>query len=71
MGVSIGQILAFYLDTLQDDSFTSLKGTIVFGIIPWALVLIAIAAIFTMLTSRTASMLSSLLSERLNKVVQG
>lgn len=61
MGVSVGQILAFYLDTLQDDNFTTLKGTIVFGIIPRALVLIAVAAIFTMLTSRTASMLSNLL----------
>ena len=61
MGVSVGQILAFYLDTLQDDNFTTLKGTIVFGIIPRALVLIAIAAIFTMLTSRTASMLSNLM----------
>ena len=61
IGVSIGQILAFYMDTLQDDNFTTLKGTIVFGIIPRALVLIAVAAIFTMLTSRTASMLSNLL----------
>lgn len=61
IGVSIGQMLAFYLHTLQDDNFTTLKGVIVFGIIPRALILIAIAAIFTMLTSRTASMLSNLL----------
>ena len=61
MGVSLGQLLAFYLNTLQDDNFTTLKGVIVFGIIPRALVLIAVAAIFTMLTSRTASMLSNLL----------
>ena len=61
IGVSIGQILAFYLNTLQDDNFTTLKGTIVFGIIPRALVLIAVAAIFTMLTSRTAAMLSNLM----------
>ncbi len=59
--VSIGQLLAFYLNTLQDDNFTTLKGTIVFGIIPRALVLIAVAAIFTMLTSRTATMLSNLM----------
>jgi len=61
IGVSIGQLLAFYLNTLQDDNFTTLKGTIVFGIIPRALVLIAVAAIFTMLTSRTASLLSNLM----------
>ena len=61
VGVSIGQMFAFYLNTLQDDNFTTLKSTIVFGIIPRALVLIAVAAIFTMLASRTASMLSHLL----------
>lgn len=61
VGVSIGQMFAFYLNTLQDDNFTTLKSTIVFGIIPRALVLIAAAAIFTMLASRTASMLSNLL----------
>lgn len=62
--VSIGQLLAFYLNTLQDDNFTTLKGTIVFGVIPRALVLIAVAAIFTMLTSRTASMLSNLMGQK-------
>ena len=60
-GVSVGQILAFYLDTLQDDNFTEFKGVIIFGVIPRALVLIAVAAIFTMLCSRTASMLSNLM----------
>lgn len=61
IGVSVGQLLAYYLNTLQDDNFTTLKGTIVFGIIPRALVLVAVAAIFTMLTSRTAAMLSNLM----------
>lgn len=60
-GVSVGQILAFYLDTLQDDNFTKFNSVIIFGIIPRALVLIAVAAIFTMLCSRTASMLSNLM----------
>ena len=60
-GVSVGQILAFYLNTLQDDNFTKFNSVIIFGIIPRALVLIAVAAIFTMLCSRTASMLSNLL----------
>ena len=49
VGVSVGQILAFYLDTLQDDNFTVLYDTILWGIIPRAMVLIAVAIIFTML----------------------
>ena len=60
-GVSVGQILAFYMDTLQDDNFTKFKSVIIFGVIPRALVLIAVAAIFTMLCSRTAAMLSNLM----------
>lgn len=61
VGVSVGQILAFYMDTLQDDNFTEFDDVIIFGVIPRALVLIAVAAIFTMLCSRTASMLSNLM----------
>lgn len=61
VGVSVGQILAFYLDTIQDDNFTEFNSVIIFGIIPRALILVAVAAIFTMLCSRTASMLSNLL----------
>ncbi len=60
-GVSVGQILAFYLKTLQDDNFTEFNSVIIFGVIPRALVVIAVAAIFTMLCSRTASMLSKLM----------
>ncbi len=60
VGVSVGQILAFYLDTIQDDNFTELYNTIVWGILPRALVLIAIAVIFTMLCSRTVALLSEL-----------
>ena len=61
IGVSVGQFLAFYLHTLQDDNFTEINGVIIFGIIPRALILIAVAAIFTMLTARTAAMLSNLM----------
>ncbi len=60
-GVSVGQLLAFYLQTLQDDNFTELQSVVVYGIVPRALVLIAIAAIFTMLSSRTAGLLSNLM----------
>lgn len=60
-GVSVGQLLAFHLNTLQDDNFTEFNDVIIFGIIPRALVLIAVAAIFTMLASRTAALLSNLM----------
>lgn len=60
-GTSVGQILALYLDTTQDDNFLVLNDTIIFGVIPRALVVIAVAAIFTMLCGRTASMLSNLM----------
>lgn len=68
-GVSVGQLLAFYLDTLQDENFLTMKYVIVFGIIPRALVLVAVAAIFTMLTSRTASMLSNLMGAEEQKAL--
>ena len=61
VGVSIGQIAAFMMNTLPDDNFETLNKVIVFGIIPRGLILIAVAAIFTMLCSRTANMLSNLL----------
>jgi len=61
IGVSVGQILAFNLQTLQDDNFTEMKGVLIFGVIPRALIVVAVAAIFTMLCSRTASMLSNLM----------
>lgn len=61
IGVSVGQILAFKLPTLQDDNFLEFHSVIIFGVIPRALVLIAVAAIFTMLCSRTANLLSNLL----------
>lgn len=60
-GVSAGQLIAFYLQTTVDDNFPELNGVIIFGIIPRALVVIAVAAIFTMLCERTAAMLSNLM----------
>ena len=57
IGVSAGQLLAFYLKTLQDDNFTVLHDTVLWGIVPRAIVLIAVAVIFTMLCSRTVALL--------------
>lgn len=68
-GTSVAQILALYLDTTQDDNFLTLKETVIFGIIPRALVVVAVAAIFTMLCSRTASMLSNLMGAEEQKQI--
>ena len=62
VGVSVGQWLCFALDVFPDKNFTTLYKLIVYGIIPRAMVLISIAAIFTMLCERTAGMLSNLLN---------
>lgn len=61
MGVSVAQVIAFYVDTQQDDNFTEFYDMIVFGVIPRALVLVAMAVIFTMLCTRTVSLLSRLI----------
>ena len=66
VGVSVGQILAFYLDTPKDDNFSNMYEVIVWGIIPRGLVLIAIAIIFTMLCTRTVALLTKLV-----KAVEG
>lgn len=61
VGVSIGQIIAFMLQTLPDDNFTEMSGVIIYGVIPRALILVALAAIFTTLGTRTSGMLSNLM----------
>lgn len=61
MGISVGQIIAFYLQTTIDDNFLELKSAIIFGVIPRALVVVAVAAIFTILCGRTANLLSNLM----------
>ena len=60
VGTSVGQLLAYYLPTQKDDNFSNLYETIVWGIIPRAMVLIAVAIIFTMLCSRTVALLGKL-----------
>lgn len=61
IGVSIGQLAAFYLGILQDNNFLTLDYVLMYGILPRALVLVAMAAIFTLLSERTAKMLRNLL----------
>ena len=63
VGVSIGQILAFELNTLPDKNFPTLWETMLFSVLPRMLVLIAVSAIFTMLSNRTASLFSNFLDK--------
>lgn len=71
LGVTAGQVLGFTLDTLTDDNFTTPYKLVVFGIIPRAMILIAIAAIFTMLCERTTSILSNLMgAEEQEKIMK-
>ena len=63
IGVSAGQIICFWFHILPDKNFTTLYKLIVYGIVPRAMVLIAIAAIFTMLCERTTGMLSNLMND--------
>ena len=62
IGVSAGQLICFWFHILPDKNFTTIYKLVVYGIIPRAMVLIAIAAIFTMLCERTAGMLSNLMN---------
>ncbi|MBQ8315340.1 MAG: hypothetical protein IJX95_06320 [Lachnospiraceae bacterium] len=73
-GVSVGQIAAFFLPTVQDRNFTNMKDVLIFGVVPRTLILVALATIFTTLGTRTAAMLSSLMGaeaqERILKHMQ-
>ena len=60
-GVSAGQWICFAFNIFPDKNFPTLYKLIVYGIVPRAMVLTAIAAIFTMLCERTAGMLSNLM----------
>ena len=62
IGVSAGQIICFWFNIFPDKNFITLYKLIVYGIVPRAMVLIAIAAIFTMLCERTTGMLSNLMN---------
>lgn len=61
IGCSLGQIMAFQLQTLPDDNFPIFQNMIIYGVLPRAICLIAISAIFTTLTRRTATMLGNLM----------
>ncbi len=61
LGVSVGQVVAFLFQTLPDDNFTDMQEVIIYGVVTRALILTALASIFTMLGMRTSAMLSNLM----------
>ena len=61
ISVSLGQYICYVLELVKDDNFTDMKRLILFGILPRAIILVAVSAIFTMLCKRTSSMLSTLM----------
>lgn len=69
-GVSLGQINSFNAGHVIDHNFDELKDVILFGILPRALVLFAISAIFTMLCKRTAKMLGSLMGAEQQRIMR-
>lgn len=60
--VSAAQLISFYIPCDKDANFTDFKGVTLFGILPRAMILFAIALIFTMLCKRTAALLGNLMS---------
>ncbi len=60
--ISVGQIICYAFEIFPDKNFPTYYKLIIYGIVPRAMVLIAIAAIFTMLCERTAGMLSNLMN---------
>ena len=58
---SAGQLISYYIPCDKDANFYDLRSTVLFGIVPRAMILFAIALIFMMLCKRTASLLGNLM----------
>lgn len=69
-GVSLGQIIAFNSGYVIDHNFDDMNDVVLFGILPRAMVLFAVSAIFTMLCKRTASMLGSLMGAEQQRIMR-
>lgn len=69
LGTSVAQYLGYFMETTLDRNLYDMKSLIVFGIIPRSLIVIAISAIFTMLCTRTASLLSNLMGAEEQKIM--
>ena len=69
-GVSVGQLAAFKLNYVPDDNFVEINDVLIFGILPRAMILFAVSAIFTMLCKRTTSMLGSLMGAEQQRIMR-
>lgn len=69
-GVSAGQIAAYQLNFVTDHNYDNIRDVVMFGIIPRAMVLLAVSAIFTMLCRRTTSMLGSLMGAEQQRLMR-
>lgn len=70
VGVSLGQIAAFRMNYVPDDNFVEISDVFLFGILPRAMILFAVSAIFTMLCKRTTSMLGSLMGAEQQRIMR-
>ncbi|MBP1562478.1 MAG: hypothetical protein J6C38_02025 [Oscillospiraceae bacterium] len=70
LGTAAGQMIAFYAQTTVDHNLTTLFRAVVFGIAPRTLVLVALTALFAMLSRRTASMVGSLMSAEQQNIMR-
>ena len=70
VGVSLGQLTAFSSNHVVDHNFDEVMDVVLFGIIPRALILFAISAIFTMLCKRTTAMLGSLMGAEQQRIMR-
>ncbi len=60
VGVSVGQLISFFLDLLPDKNFELLEDVLVYAILPRAIIIFSISEVFTMLSKRTTAMMQSL-----------
>ncbi len=70
LGTAAGQIIAFFAQTTVDHNLDTLYKALVYGIAPRALELVALAALFAMLSRRTASMVGSLMSAEQQNIMR-
>ena len=70
LGTAAGQVIAFYAQTTVDHNLDTLYKVIVYGIVPRSLELVALAALFAMLSRRTASMVGSLMSAEQQNIMR-
>lgn len=70
IGVTIGQILAYEYNFVEDENLYNYKTLFLYGVLPRAMVLFAVSAIFTMLCKRTAAMLGNLMGAEQQRIMR-